>query len=109
YSTSINGLFQCRTDAAEDRLHAVQIVRERLLSAIGQGILRLRQAVRKCLRARDIAGLFQLARMETQAPAVNEKQTFELCEAKRPLSGKSGHNSQPPGLVDQRVQPTRRR
>src|SRR5579871_2470100 len=91
-----HGIDQC--------FHVIQIFFERTAADVGDTVFGLRQAALKGFVAGDIAGLFELARMDTKIPIGGFEQLLELVERQCLVGCQSAHDAEPHALVNQAIE-----
>src|SRR5271156_5048332 len=103
-------IFCCLTFArdADQSFHVVQILFQRAATGARQAIFGFRHAPVESFRTAQIAGVFQLARMDAQVAVRGAQQLFQLVESERFVHGERADDSKARTLVDQTVQIRRR-
>src|SRR5690242_18573957 len=78
----------------DQRLHVVQIVLQGLTAGSGQLVLGLRQAAFEELRAGDVSGVLEFARVHAEVAVCCVHQILQVAERKRLVSSERADDSQ---------------
>src|SRR5689334_6629165 len=79
----VRGCRSALARGANERFHVVEIAFEGATAGRGDGVLRLRHASLEGLRARDVLGLLQLARVDAEISVRGIEELLEIVEAER--------------------------
>src|SRR5690242_20241886 len=88
--------------------HMTQIFFECFATGGAEAVLGLGHASGEGLRARDIAGVFELARVDADVAVCGAEELFEFIERERTIYGQSADDAETRALVNQPVEVCRR-
>src|SRR6266487_1433118 len=89
---------------ANQRFHVIEIALERPPSEGGESVLRLGDAARERLVARDVLGVFELPRMDAEVAVGRFEQRLQLVECDAVTHRERADDREPHALVNQPVQ-----
>src|SRR6185437_2301564 len=88
----------------DDRLDVLEIAVESLTADGRQAVFRLRASPGERLRALDVAGLLELARMRAQIAIADIEQRLQLIEGELRVHREGAHDAEAHALVHQAVE-----
>src|SRR5262249_55526114 len=92
------------TGRPDERFHVVEVALERAPSGRRQAILGLRQAPLEGLRARDVLGVLELARVDAEVPVGRLQELLEIVERERLVDREGADDAETHPFVDEPVE-----
>ena len=97
-----------RPGGFDDRVHVCEVLVKRTAAGGGEAIFGSRHAAIERLVAVDIAGLFELSRMDAEIAVRRAEQALQFVEREMRVDGERAHDAESKTLVDQPVECERR-
>src|SRR5579872_7099696 len=89
---------------ANQSFHMIEIALQRFATRSGEAVFRLRQTPIERLRAHDVVGFFQLARVDTQVAVGGLQHRFQFVEGQRTVYGQRADDPEAHTLVNQPIE-----